>query len=152
YLQDGLKFSPVQVGVFVAALAVGPLAAPFVVGQLVDRYLPTERVLAFCHLAAGALMLTLYTQADFGPVVAIGTLYSVLYVPTLMLANARALHQLRRSEREFPPVRLWGTVGYVAPAFLIELVLLRGLTGEALNVGRGVAFLVAGSAELVLAA
>lgn len=151
YLRDGLGFGGGEVGLFIAALAVGPLVAPFVVGQLVDRYLATERVLAFCHLVAGALMVGLYTQRAFWPVFALGLAYSILYVPTLMLANALALHHLRRSEREFPLVRLWGTIGFVAPAWLIELVFLSELTGDALNRGRGVAFLVAGVAEIGLA-
>ncbi|MCI0457062.1 MAG: MFS transporter [Gemmataceae bacterium] len=151
YLLHGLGFSGDDVGFFIAALAVGPLVAPFIVGQLVDRYLATERVLAFCHLVAGGLMLALYVQADFWPVFALGLAYSILYVPTLMLANALCLHHLHREEREFPLVRLWGTIGFVVPAFLIELVFLAGLTGPALATGRGVAFLVAGVAEVLLA-
>jgi nucleoside transporter len=151
YLQDGLGFPPQQAGLFMAALAAGPLLAPFLVGQFVDRWFATERVLAGCHLAAGLLLLALYAQTEFLPVLLLGTAYSILYVPTVMLMNALTFAHLRDRDREFPLVRVWGTVGFIVPAFLIELWLLRGLHGEALAVGRGVAFLVAGLAEVALA-
>ncbi len=151
YLQDGLGFDSTQMGIFVAALAIGPLLAPFILGQLVDRVLPTERVLAICHFAAGLLMLALYWQTQFLPVLAVATLYSLLYVPTMMLTNSLAFHHLRQREREFPAVRVWGTIGFVAPAWLIEWYWLHGLTGAELNSARGVAFLLAGVAELGLA-
>jgi nucleoside transporter len=151
YLQKGLGFSDGQIGLFIAAIAIGPLLAPFLIGQLADRWLATERVLALCHLAAGALMLALYAQTEFLPVFLLGAAYSIIYVPTLMLMNALTFHHLRDRDREFPFVRLWGTVGFIVPAFLIEGWLLHGLTGAELSVGRGVAFLVAGLAELALA-
>ena len=63
----------------------------------------------------------------------LGALYSVLYVPTMMLTNSLAFHHLRDREAEFPLIRLWGTIGFVLPAWLVELVFLRGLEGPVLN-------------------
>src|SRR5688572_29942531 len=60
YVQDALGFDSKQIGMFAAALSLGPLAAPFVIGQIVDRHLPMQWVLSFCHLAAGATMLAMY--------------------------------------------------------------------------------------------
>ena len=152
YLQDSLGFSAQAVGLFGAALAVGPLFAPFVLGQLVDRYYPTEKVLAVSHLGGGITMLALFTQTAVWPVVILGTIYSVLYVPSMMLTNSLAFHHMRRSEREFPTVRLWGTIGFITPAYLIELWWLRGLSGDELDAGRGIAFALAGVAGLVMGA
>jgi nucleoside transporter len=151
YLQDSLGFEKQQVGYFSSALAIGPLLAPLLVGQLVDRHFATQRVLAFCHLLAGALMLALYTQHDFWSVITLGTIYSILWVPTMMLTNSLALFHLQRRDREFPAVRLWGTIGFILPAWLIEGVWLAGLQGEALNTARGVTFALSGLTGLAMA-
>ncbi|MCH5377379.1 MAG: MFS transporter [Planctomycetes bacterium] len=144
YVDQTLGFSAGQVGIFVAALAVGPILAPFVIGQIVDRAFSTERVMAFCHLVGGLLMLALYYQTGAWPVIVLGTLYSVLYVPTMMLSNSLAFQHLRNSEMEFPWIRLFGTIGFIVPAFIIELWWLRGLEGTDLARARGIAFALSG--------
>jgi nucleoside transporter len=151
YVDQTLGFSAQQVGIFVAALAVGPILAPFIIGQIVDRAISTERVMAFCHLAGGLLMLALFTQRAVWPVIVLGTLYSVLYVPTMMLSNSLAFRHLRNGELEFPWIRLFGTIGFIVPAFLIELGWLRGLEGEALAAARGIAFALSGAVGVVMA-
>jgi nucleoside transporter len=150
YVQDALGFTAAQVGYFGMALALGPILTPFLFGQLVDRYFATERVLALCHLIGGAVMLVLYTQTNAWVVIGLGALYSILYVPTMMLTNAMAFHHLRNSEREFPIVRVFGTLGFILPAWWIELVALRGLAGEELNQGRGMAFVIAGACGVLM--
>jgi nucleoside transporter len=152
YVRDALGFNGNEMGWFVAAFSLGPLAAPFVIGQIVDRHLPSQWVLAFCHLAAGATMLTMYTQTQFLPIVLLGTLYSVLYVPTMMLTNSLAFHHLKWRDREFPVVRLFGTLGFVLPAWVIELYWLAGLQGDELNQARGIAFWLSGAVGLAMAA
>lgn len=152
YLIDALGFSAFQIGVFGAALAVGPLLAPFVFGQIVDRHYATERVLAFCHLSGGVIMLALFLQQSYWPVVILGVLYSILYVPTMMLTNSLSFQHLKDSDREFPLIRLWGTIGFVVPAWLAEGLFLRGLSGDALNTGRGIVLAMAGVAGLLMAA
>ncbi|MBP85921.1 MAG: hypothetical protein CMJ64_04260 [Planctomycetaceae bacterium] len=151
YLEEALGFNKSQIGDFGSALAVGPLLAPFILGQLVDRRFATQYVLCFCHLSGGIVMLALYFQQAYWPVVVLGSLYSVLYVPSMMLTNSLAFHHLKNQEREFPIVRLWGTIGFICPAWLIERVLLRGVTGDALNDGRGIALAAAGVGGILMA-
>ncbi len=152
YLQDALGFDSRQLGVFGAALAVGPTVAPFFVGLIVGRHVWTEIVLAFCHLLGGVIMLLLYFQTGFLPVVILGAFYSALYVPSLMLTNSLAFHHLRNRDAEFPGVRLWGTIGFVIPAWVVELYFLHGLSGDELNIRRGVVLLLAGGAGVLMAA
>ena len=150
YVKDALGFTAVQVGTFISALAVGPILAPFIVGQLVDRMFATQRVMAFCHVLGGLLMLVLYTQTDAWTVIVLGTAYSILYVPTMMLTNSLAFHHLKNSDMEFPWVRLCGTLGYIVPAYMIEFWWLRGLQGEALDRARGIAFALSGLAGIAM--
>jgi len=151
YVLDALGFTSVQVGIFISALAVGPILAPFILGQLVDRMFPTQRVMAFCHLLGGLLMLALYMQSQVWLVIALGTIYSVLYVPTMMLSNSLAFRHLKNSDMEFPWIRLFGTLGYIVPAYLIEFWWLRGLQGDALDQARGFAFALSGIVGIVMA-
>ncbi len=152
YVEATLGFAPREVGTFVAALAIGPILAPFILGQIVDRAFATERVMAFCHGLGGAMMLMLYYQTSAWPVIALGTAYSILYVPTMMLSNSLAFRQLRNSDMEFPWIRLFGTLGFIVPAFIIESWWLRGLEGPELARARGIAFALSGIFGLVMAA
>jgi MFS family permease len=144
YVRDTLGFTPMEVGIFGSALAVGPILAPFALGQFVDRTFATERVMAFCHLVGGLLMLALYFQHGVWAVIVLGTAYSVLYVPTMMLSNSLAFQHLGNSDMEFPWVRAFGTLGFIVPAFVIESWWLAGLKGDELNDARGFAFALSG--------
>ncbi len=150
YLQDAFGFDSAELGYVGAALAMGTIVAPVILGQLVDRHIATQHVLSVCHLASGAVMLLLYFQTNVVAVVILGTLYSTLYVPSRMLANSLVFHHLRNPDREFPLIRLWGTIGFIVPAWLIELYWLNGLEGQELSGARGIALAMAGVGGLIL--
>ena len=150
YLRSGLNFKPTEIGEFSAAISVGPLVAPFIIGQIVDRHFATQHVLAFCHLAGGVIMLSLYGMTDYWPILILGLLYSTLYIPSMMLTNSLTFHHLQDREREFPLTRLWGTIGFITPAWLIEMFYLSGLDGEALDRGRGIVLAFSGVSGLAM--
>lgn len=150
YVRDALGFTSTQISLFSAALAVGPMLAPFLVGQFVDRYFATERVMAFCHLAGGVLMLTLASQTDLWVLIGLGTLYSLLYVPTMMLSNVIAFRHLADSDVQFPRTRLFGTIGFILPAYLVEFWWLQGLEGTELQSARSIVFVLSGGVGILL--
>ncbi len=152
YVERSLGFTPWQVGFFISALAVGPILAPFVVGQLVDRWFATQKVMAVCHVVGGVLMLLLAKQTQVWPVMVLGTVYSILYVPTMMLSNSLAFQHLKNSDMEFPWIRLFGTLGYIVPAYLVEFWWLRNLDGAALDRARAFAFVLSGVVGLGMGA
>ena len=173
YLEEALGFTAGQLGYFAAALSLGPLLSALLLGQLADRHFRLERLLGVVHLAAAAVMLLLAFQrpllhslfasagrepwllsatGQFYLVVGLGLLYSILYTPTMMLTNALAFHHLEFQQREFPTVRMWGTIGFIVPAWFIESVLLAGKAGAELNQARGVALVVSGLAGVLMAA
>ncbi|MEW4527959.1 MFS transporter [Maioricimonas sp. JC845] len=151
YLRSGLGFAPSQLGAFSAAISIGPLVAPFFIGQLVDRHMATERVLSFCHFAGGIIMISLFFLEGFWPIFLLGAAYSALYVPSMMLTNSLAFQHLSDREREFPLVRLWGTIGFVLPAWWVEMVYLKGLEGGELDRARGIVLMFAGISGLLMA-
>src|SRR5262245_52442663 len=88
YLSRFLRFSGTDIGWIFATQAIASLTALFVSGQLADRYLSSERFLAISHLIGGVAMLALYTQKLFWPFFVTMLVYSLVYVPTLSLANS----------------------------------------------------------------
>jgi nucleoside transporter len=130
------------------AFSAGPIASilsPFVLGMLVDRFFPSQKVLAVMHLA-GAVILWFVPQAMIAENGAflIGLLfgYTLCYMPTLALTNNIAFHSLASSEKSFPVVRVFGTIGWIIAGLFI------GFTGIASSVS---VFSVAAICSVVLA-
>jgi nucleoside transporter len=101
----------------------GAVVAPFVAGIVADRFFAAERVLGVLHLAGGV---ALYVAARVDtPGAMFWTLlgYALLYMPTLAIVNAIAFHQMRDPAREFPAVRVLGTIGWIAAGVLVGKVL-----------------------------
>ena len=130
------------------AFSAGPIASilsPFVLGMLVDRFFPSQKVLAVMHLA-GAVILWFVPQAMIAEngALLIGLLfgYTLCYMPTLALTNNIAFHSLASSEKSFPVVRVFGTIGWIVAGLFI------GFTGIASSVS---VFTVAAICSVVLA-
>lgn len=110
----GLGFSQGQVGwIMGLAASIGAVSAPFIAGQVADRYMNAERALAMLLLVGGILNLVLARTTAYGPFLLVSVLYSIVYMPTLSLTNSIAFQNLDDTEKKFPMVRLWGTVGWV---------------------------------------
>jgi nucleoside transporter len=106
---------------------VNPIAgiiAPFFLGLVADRYFATERVLGVLHLLGGAVLL-LVPQASGTPALFIGLLllYNLCYMPTLGLSNSLAFHNITDQEKQFPVIRVFGTVGWIVAGLFISFVL-----------------------------
>lgn len=100
--------------------AVGPIAgmiSPFFVGMVADRFFPAQRVLGALHLAGAGLMFlaTLSMAAGAKPMVIVGLIfvYMLTYFPTLALTNTLALRNVTNAEKEFPGIRVMGTIGWI---------------------------------------
>jgi nucleoside transporter len=108
---------------------VAAIVAPFFLGLVADRYFATERVLGVLHLLGGLVML-LVPHASGVPLVFILLLlvYNLCYMPTLGLANSLAFHHIRDQERQFPIIRVFGTVGWIVAGLLISFGLSRFVT------------------------
>jgi nucleoside transporter len=108
--------------------AVGPIAgmiSPFFVGVVADRFFSTERVLGVLHLLGGGLILAVasMTQGTSSSPLQINLVlfaYTLTYFPTIALANSLALHTMQNAEKEFPLVRVFGTIGWIAAGILLS--------------------------------
>ena len=106
---------------------VNPIAAiiaPFFLGLVADRYFSTEKILGVLHLLGGIVMM--FVPALVGrPTLFILMLlaYNLCYMPTLGLANSLAFHNIDDQEKQFPLIRVFGTIGWIVAGFFIAIVL-----------------------------
>jgi nucleoside transporter len=114
YLTATLKFSGTQAGAVFATGALASMISPFFVGLIADRFFATERVLATLHFI-GAVLLYLVTRVtSFVPVYALMLCYCLCFFPTIALTNTLALRQIKDPSREFPIIRMFATIGWIA--------------------------------------
>lgn len=106
-------FAGDKVGYLFSLAAVGALAAPFISGQIADRYFNTEKFLAISHIVGAVMVWFLATIESYVGLVVFGVLYSIIYAPTLALTNSLAFHHLPDRDRDFGKVRVWGTIGWI---------------------------------------
>jgi nucleoside transporter len=119
YMGQTLGFSGTQIGLVYSTPAIAAIVSPFFVGMIADRFFATERMLAVLHLLGGALLVLASTQTDFGGFYAAMLAYTLCYMPTLALANSLSFDHMREPARDFPRVRVLGTIGFIAVGLLI---------------------------------
>jgi nucleoside transporter len=116
-----LKFSGVETAHLYNALPLACMIAPFIGGQLADRYLPTQYVLAGLHLLGGAVLLLIAGQTAFMPMLILMLVFAFLYAPTLALTNSISFKNMENTGKEFGGIRVWGTIGWIVVGILLAL-------------------------------
>jgi nucleoside transporter len=122
YLDKVLGASGVQVGAAYSAMAIATIFSPFFVGMIADRFFSAQKVLGVLHLVGAALLYYLTQVNNPDTFYWILLLYSLLYAPTLALANSVAFRQMKDPSKEFPSIRVLGTLGWIATGLLIDKV------------------------------
>jgi nucleoside transporter len=147
FLRDHREMEPAQIGNIFAFGAVGAIVAPFIAGQIADRWFSTEKFLAFSHLAGGILVWQLASIDSYAGFMGFSLAYSLLYSPTMPLTNSLAFHHLPDRDRDFGQVRVWGTVGWIAAGIAIGQWLLYRHTPVGVNEASVLAAQSAGMAD-----
>lgn len=122
YLDKSLGASQFQIGAAYSALAIATIISPFFVGMIADRFFQAQNVLGVLH-TAGAFVLYAITKVS-SPDAFYWVLlaYSLLYAPTLALANSVAFNQMSDPGKQFPMVRVFGTLGWIATGWFIDRI------------------------------
>ena len=119
WLGQTLGFRGEQIGLVAGTTALAAMISPFFVGMVADRFLATERILAMLHVAGGLMLLVTSTQTRFGPFYGVLLAYALCYMPTLALSNSLSFRQMKDPSREFPSVRVLGTIGWIVAGLFI---------------------------------
>ena len=103
---------------------IAAMVAPFFVGLIADRYFATEKVLGVMHLLGGLFMFMVPSAAG-APLLFIGLLllHNLCYMPTMSLANTLSFHNISDQESEFPLIRVFGTIGWIASGLAASFAL-----------------------------
>jgi nucleoside transporter len=150
YLGGVLGFSGAEIGYIFATQAIACVFGLYFGGQIADRLLSTEKLLAVLHLIGGAAMFALAFQTTFWSFFVVMLIYQLAYMPTMSLTNAICFHHIANAQTEFGRVRLWGTIGWIAASWPFVFI-LAGKTGADLNAALSSIFTVAGIASMALA-
>jgi nucleoside transporter len=111
-----------------ATNSLGAIVAPFIVGLIADRFFSGQKVLGILHLLGGVLLLLAAQATTPGGFVSGGFLalmlgYSICYMPTLALVNSVSFDQLQHPDKQFPAIRVWGTIGWIVAGVVVGVVL-----------------------------
>ena len=134
YMIVTLGFTGGQVGSIYATMGVASLFMPGLMGIVADRWVNAERVFGICHLIGAGLLLWASTVKDFDTLYMIMLLNAMVYMPTIALNNTVSYKVLEQKGlnviRNFPPIRVWGTVGFIAAMWMVDFA---GWTKSALQ-------------------
>lgn len=115
-----LTFSGIQIGWIYSALPLACMVAPFIGGQFVDRYMPTQSFLGVAHLAGAGFLWMMAGQSEFPSMMTLVLVWAVLFAPTLALTNSICFIHLKDSSKEFPLIRTMGTIGWIIAGWLLS--------------------------------
>jgi len=114
YLTNALHFTGTQAGSIFGTTALASMISPFFVGLIADRFLSTERVLSALHFIGAILLWRVASAQTFGAVYGLLLAYCLCYFPTIALTNSLTLQHVKDAGRDFPLIRVFGTLGWIA--------------------------------------
>jgi nucleoside transporter len=119
-----LGFSNERIGLCYGTSALGAIVAPFFVGMVADRFFATQRILAALHLMGAVLLYIVSTVTEFSAFYPLLLLYFICYMPTLALTNSLSFSHMTSPEKQFPGVRVLGTIGWIAAGSVVGYVMI----------------------------
>ncbi|UJH67814.1 nucleoside permease [Allomuricauda sp. SCSIO 65647] len=134
YMSSTLGFSGVQIGSIFATMGIVSLFMPAIVGVVADKWIRAERLLAISLIIMAVLFMVLTEISDFNTFYFIMFLISLAYMPTLALNNSISFHVLEKNGldtiKHFPPIRVWGTIGFILAAWCVDFLELKASAGQ----------------------
>ena len=143
-----------NIGIFYSIQGIVSLFMPALIGIVADRWIPAQKLLSLCHALAGAFMIgagaygiSAGADVQFATLFTLYTLSVAFFMPTIALANSVAYTSLGKAGmdtvKDFPPIRVFGTVGFIATMWAVDLLGFQPTAWQ---------FVVSGSLSLLLAA
>ncbi len=126
YLYVTLGYSGQQIGAIFMTLGIASLFMPGLMGIVADRWISANKLYAIIHIIGAFLLYLAAQQTNYDSLYVIMLLYLMMYMPTIALANTISYYLLEKEGfdviKEFPPIRVWGTVGFIIAVWLIDFL------------------------------
>lgn len=139
------QWSGAQFGAIFSTMGIASLFMPSIAGVIADKYINAEKLHGIFHLCGAAILFCVPMVQSPGLMFWVMLLNMMFYMPTISLSVAVAFNALKSDGkdivRDFPPIRVWGTVGFIAALWTVSLLHLETSSGQ---------FYVASGAALVL--
>jgi nucleoside transporter len=142
YLTQTLHFTGTEAGLVFSTVSIASLLSPFFVGLVADRFFATERVMAFLYVLSAVLLYLVTNTTTFSGVFWLMLAFCLCYFPTVALTNSITMQTVKDPGRDFPPIRVLGTLGFIVA---VSYVSLNGFEDK------NTQFLVAAGAAVVMA-
>ncbi|NNM23843.1 MAG: nucleoside permease [Flavobacteriaceae bacterium] len=120
FLGNNLSATGAETGMAYSTQSWGAIIAPFIIGLIADRFFNAEKILGILHLVGAFLMYQMSQATDFQVFYPYVLGYMIAYMPTLALVNSVSFNQMRDPAKEFPFIRVWGTIGWIVAGLLIS--------------------------------
>jgi nucleoside transporter len=119
YLSKTLNATGTQNATAYGTQALGAILAPFIIGLIADKYFSAQKILGVLHIAGAILMYWASRAGNFSGFYPLILSYMIIYMPTLALVNTISFKQMLNPSKEFPPIRICGTIGWIIAGLLI---------------------------------
>ena len=126
YCDKTLHFSKLQIGSIYSTMALGAILSTMFAGQLADRLMSSEYLMAIFHLLGAAFLFAMAKFTDFQAVYWSALGFALVYNPTLAISNSLAFANIPDATRDFPTLRVLGTIGWIAAGVAVDYVLGQG--------------------------
>ena len=114
-----IDFKPEQVGDVYATVAIASIIMPLLIGQLADRWVPTQYLLSALFLAGAAALYAVTQYTEFATFYWLVLVWALLYVPTITLTNSLSFHHVPDAAKYFPGIRVFGTIGWIVSGVFV---------------------------------
>ncbi len=119
------KWSGADFGMIFATLGFSSIFMPTIAGIIADRWVNLERLFGILHILYGLVFFTLPQVDDPKTMFYLVFLGMIFYMPTISLANSLSYSILKKNNldvvKEFPPIRVWGTIGFIVAMWITNL-------------------------------
>lgn len=125
YLGNSLGFTGSQTASVFATMGIAAIIMPALIGVIADKWINAERLLCILHIGGGIVLFFLSGTTAFEHFFWLMLLYNSMYMSTLGLASSLAYNTLKSNGldivKSFPPIRVWGTVGFIGAMWMVDI-------------------------------